>query len=132
MKDIPMRNAIIAVVFAAALIPVSGHAALRAVQPLSGYACMMTRLSPAQMRDFGALPRIVDRPSPSGKPIALASAIVFVRSPLHVEKGYAEVLAMTGQTGWLQRDWLQPYHSASDPHAHCTPSLMSNGKPGIG
>jgi hypothetical protein len=127
-----MRNAIIAAVFAVALIPVSGHAALRAVQPLPGYACMMTRLSPAQMRDFGALPRIVDRPSPSGKPIALASAIVFVRSPQHLQNGYAHLMPKTGQTGSLQRDWLQPYHSASDPRAHCTPSLMSNGKPGIG
>jgi hypothetical protein len=126
-----MNKAIVAAAFAAALIPVSGHAGLKAVQPLPGYACMSLRgFDPSWT--FAQLPRIVDRPSSSGQTLALASPIVITKTPLHVENGYAEVLALSGQRGWLQRAWLEPYHSVSNPNAHCTPSLMSNGRPGIG
>lgn len=130
-----MRKLILAATAAFALcsLPTIGEAqGLRAVHPLPGYACMGLRgVNPSW--SFAQLPRILDRPSATeGKPVQLASAIVFVKTPLHVVNGFAEVLLQNGHPGWLQRAWLEPYHSVSNPKAHCTPSLMSNGKPGIG
>jgi len=103
---------------------------LHAVRPIPGYACMMPKLG--DVRSFADLPRIMEYPDPASKPVGLAGTIVLARNPLHIENGYAEVLRFDGHPGWISADGLQPYHSASNPEAHCVPSIMSNGLPGIG
>ena len=122
-----------AAVAACVLTGTAAHAqGLHAVQPLQGYACMNLNLSPAAMQNFANLPPVLAAPSPQAPKIGVASALVIARSPEHVVNGYAEVLHLNGQAGWVAADKLAPYHSASDPNAHCTPSLMSNGRPGFG
>jgi hypothetical protein len=132
MKETIVRKLVLAVAaFALCSLPTLGEAqGLRAVRPLPGYACMGLRgVNPSW--SFKQLPRILDKPSATeGKPVQLASAIVFAKSPLHIVNGFAEVLLQNGHPGWIQRAWLEPYRSMSDPHAKCTVSLMSNGQPG--
>jgi hypothetical protein len=103
-----------------------------AVQPLPGYKCMRLKLTHEQVVDRSLqIPVFVGPSSASGK-LGNASAIVIVKSPMHVENGYAEILFPDGRTAWLTRDLLIPYATPEYPNADCTPSLMSNGKPGFG
>ena len=105
---------------------------LKAVKPLDGYACMDLNLTEAQLRDNSVTVPILSGPSPDAPWGGNASAIVIVRAPLHVVNGYAEILKLDGQPGWIAADKLKPYASVSNPNAHCTPSVMSNGRPGFG
>ena len=104
---------------------------LQAVQPIGGYACMMLNLSPAEMRDNSVAVPIYAQPSASSRPIGNASALVIATSPLRVVSGFGQVLTLRGETGWLPVTSIRPYHAAN-PAAHCTPSWMSNGRPGFG
>ena len=105
---------------------------LHAVRPLAGYACMMLNLTDAQMRDNSLVVPVYAGPSTTSGRVGNASAIVIARSPLHAVNGFAEMLFPNGATVWIDAKMLRPYHSESNPNAHCTPSLMSNGKPGLG
>ena len=105
---------------------------LHAVRPLAGYACMMLNLSDAQMRDNSLVVPVYAGPSTTSGRVGNASAIVIAKSPLHIVNGFAEMLFPNGATVWIDAKMLRPYHSESNPTAHCTPSLMSNGKPGLG
>jgi hypothetical protein len=71
-------------------------------------------------------------PHPDAAVGTLAAAVVFAKAPPHVVDGYTEVLQLTGKPGWIETRMIVPYHSVSNPYAHCTPSLMSNGRIGIG
>jgi hypothetical protein len=118
-----------AVVFAPAV-----HAQeIRAVRALDGYVCMNLNLPDARMRDPAA-PRVPIRvaPRPDAAVGTLATPIVITRTPVHVVDGYAEVLQLTGEPGWIEANMIVPYHSASNPYARCTPSLLSNGRIGTG
>ena len=105
---------------------------LHAVRPLAGYACMMLNLTDAQMRDKSLVVPVYAGPSTTGGRVGNASAIVIAKSPLHIVNGFAEMLFPNGATVWIDAKMLRPYHSDNNPNAHCTPSLMSNGKPGLG
>lgn len=105
---------------------------LTAVRPLPGYACMMLNLSNDQLRDAGSLPPVLAAPAPGAPKIGIASGIVLAKIPAQPTNGYDQVLLFNGKQGWVAAAMLRPYRSASDPHAHCTPSLMSDGRPGIG
>ena len=105
---------------------------LHAVRPLAGYACMMLNLSDQQMRDNALEVPVYAGPSTASGRVGNASAIVIAKSPLHVVDGLAEILFPSGATVWIEAKMLRAYHSESNPKAHCTPSLMSNGKPGLG
>ena len=105
---------------------------LTAVKPLPGYACMRLKLTHEQVADRNLQIPVFVGPSVSSGKLGNASAIVLVRAPLRVENGFAEILFPDGRTAWLSRDLLEPYATSEFPNAHCTPSLMSNGKPGFG
>ena len=89
-------------------------------------------LTDAQMRDNSLVVPVYAGPSTTSGRVGNASAIVIARSPLHVVNGFAEMLFPNGAAVWIDAKMLRPYHSESNPNAHCTPSLMSNGKPGLG
>ena len=105
---------------------------LHAVRPLGGYTCMMLNLTDAQMRDNSIVVPVYGGPSTASGRVGNASALVIAKSPLHVVNGFAEMLFPNGATVWVEAKMLRRYHSESNPNAHCTPSLMSNGKPGLG
>jgi len=118
------------------ILPLMGKsqgAGLSAVKSLEGYSCKSLVATEAQMMDrqWPGVP-IQTEPSPAAPRGAVASAIVIAKEPAHVVNGYAEVLRLNGLPGWIEADKLKPYSSASNPHARCTPSLMSNGRPGFG
>lgn len=120
---------LLAVVMSAAASRAQG---LKAVRRLPGYACMVLNLSQQQMRDDALHVPVFAEPSPSSSKVGDASAVVIATSPLNVVRGFGEVLFPNGRQGWIEAKMLRPYSSASDPNAHCTPSLMSNGRPGFG
>ena len=119
-----------------AVIAIAGPGAraqgLQAVRPLPGYACMVLNLSQQQMLDNSLHVSVYAEPSPSSPKIGDASAVVIATSPLNVAHGFGEVLFPDGRQGWIEVKMLRPYASANDPNARCTPSLMSNGRPGLG
>lgn len=98
---------------------------------LQGYSCMMLNLTNEQMMVFDNLPPIRDRPSPTAKQIGVASETVIVATPRRQEGNFIQVLHMNGQPGWLEADKVKPWRSANNPNAHCTPAMMSNGRPGF-
>ncbi len=109
---------------AALLAPVAALATgLTAVQPIPGYVCMA--LQPPD-----AAPPVLVLPSPSAPHLGIASATMIVASPLQTMNGYAKVLHLDGRIGWVEASKLRPWRSASDPSATCTPSIMSDGRPG--
>lgn len=102
---------------------------LYAVRPLDGYACMRLNVTDAQMIDpHWVGPVIREHPSPTAPVGTTAPSVVFVRHPLHLVNGFAEVLQLTGKPGWIEVGKIKPF----DPEARCVPSIMSNGRPGIG
>ena len=105
---------------------------LRAVSPLQGYGCMMLKLTHEQIRSNSVTVPVYNGPSTSSGETGVASVVLIVRTPLNIRNGFAESLFPDGRTVWIGAEWLQPYRSASNPNAHCTPSMMSNGKPGFG
>ena len=105
---------------------------LKAVRPLPGYACMVLNLTQQQMLDDTLHVPVYAEPSPSSSKVGDAAAVVIATSPLNVVRGFGEVLFPDGRQGWVEAKMLRPYSSASSPGAHCTPSLMSNGRPGFG
>ncbi len=116
-----------------ALATMSHAEPVHAAHPLDGYVCMNLNLPDAQMRDPSAsrVP-ILTAPRPDSPVGTLATSIVIAKAPEHVVNGYAEVLQLTGKPGWIKANMILPYHSASDPYARCTPSLLSNGRIGTG
>lgn len=105
---------------------------LHAVGPLAGYACMSLKLTNAELQDKSLAIPVYAGPSKESGRVGNAAAVVIAKSPLHVVDGFAELLFPTGREVWIEADLLTAYHNESDPNAHCTPSLMSNGKPGFG
>ncbi len=125
-----MRKALIlATILAGLTVPAR---ALDAVAPLPGYACMTLALPADQLQGFKSLPSVFAEPSPKSAKVGTVGGVVIVKTPLRVVHGYAEVLHLSGQPAWISAKLLRPYGSASDPNAHCTPSMMSNGRPGFG
>lgn len=103
---------------------------IHAVKPLDGYACMNVTLPPVKL-SFDQLPKARLDPSTSAPYGATVGTIVIAKAPLHVVNGYAEILQFDGREAWLPMKLLAPFSSAGNRRGHCTPSVMSDGKPGI-
>lgn len=104
---------------------------LRAVRSLEGFKCMMPNMTEAQMLHDPNSPSIMQQPSSGAREIGQTAAQVIVYDPVRTENGFVEVLALSGQSGWVQSSQLIPYRSVSNPSARCIPSMMSNGRPGF-
>jgi len=113
-----------------ALLSARGHAAgVYPVKRLDGYGCARLNATDAQMMNPKGTGIIIREAPDPGAPVGTtAPGVVFVRTPSHVVGGFAEVLQLNGKPGWIERRNLKPF----DPNARCTPSLMSNGRIGIG
>ena len=99
-----------------------------AVRPIPGFACAKLDVTEREALDIhGAVP-IRTAPDPHAPVGTNASAVLFVRQPVHVENGYVEVLQLTAQPGWIEQRRVKPY----DPLARCVPSILSNGRIGSG
>lgn len=124
-----MKHALAAAALAA-LFTASAHAErLYAVRPLDGYACARLNATDAQMLNpNGTGITILSAPKADAAPGLLAPAVLFVRQPPVVVNGFQEVMQINGKPGWISTRYVKPM----DPTARCTPSVMSNGRLGIG
>ena len=115
--------------FSASAISSAWAQGLRAVRPLDGYVCKKLNITEREaMSANGGGVSIRTAPSASAPPAALAPSVLLARSPLHVVSGFVEVLRLNGQPGWIEESRVKPF----DPTERCVPSIMSNGRPGIG
>ena len=129
-----MKTSLSVLAAGACLLVSTAHAqGLRAVRPLDGYACMNLDVPEKTLEDpaWAGVP-IRSEPHADAPQAAVATPTVIARFPATVINGFAQVLRLNGETGWIEATKLKPYSSASDPYARCTPSLMSNGRPGLG
>jgi hypothetical protein len=104
---------------------------LQAVRPLAGYVCMRLNVPRNQIVSRDLNIPVYAEPSQSSEKVGQASAALIVRSPLHVESGFAEILFPDGRRAWIQKTLLRPYATPEAPEAHCTPAIMSNGRIGF-
>lgn len=118
---------------AAALAPLAHAQDVHVVKTLDGYACKSIAASEQQQRDttWIGVPILI-QPVASAQRGTVAAATVIAREPAHIVNGYAEVLQLTGQPGWIEADKIIPYRSRSNPFARCTPAVLSNGRIGFG
>lgn len=129
-----MRYSVILAAFCTLAPLAVAHAqGVRAVKPIEGYACKSLVATEAQQMDarWAGVPILIE-PDPAAPRGTNAAAIIIAKEPAHVVNGYAEVLQLTGQPGWIEADKIGPYHSRSNPYARCTPSVLSNGRIGFG
>lgn len=129
MKRMPVARRLGTLAFVLTLLATPAMAQhIYAVRPVPGFACAKLNLTEQQALDMHFAVPIRTVPEPSATVGTTASAVLFVRQPIHVVNGYIEVLQLTGQPGWIERKWVKPY----DPLARCVPSVMSNGRVGSG
>ena len=105
---------------------------LTAVRPIPGYVCMRLNLPREQVLSRDLDVPIYQGPSASSPRLGSATAALIVKSPMVVSNGFAEVLFLDGRPGWILATLLGPYATPGNPNARCTPSFISNGRPGFG
>lgn len=103
---------------------------LTAVRPVQGLKCMS--LDPASLAETNqdALPPVLQTPESNAARIGYPTSVVFVKTPIHEQNGFIEMVRLNGQLGWIAANHLQPWRPLNGGSATCTPSLMSNGKLG--
>lgn len=119
------------IVLAAVCVAASSAHAERfyAVRPLDGYVCARLNATEAQMLDpHGPGIFLLPEPKADAPRGFIAPGILFVRKPAHTVDGYTEVMQFNGQPAWIAADQIKPMDSS----ARCVPSVLSNGKIGIG
>lgn len=126
-----MQRFILAAVVAGGL---AGSAdAVTAVRPIEGYVCMNLKLNDPEkdVWDESKLPSVFTDPSTSSKKLGYVGVTAIVASPLNIVNGFAEILHLNGQKGWVEAALLKPYKVPGKPRAKCIPSILSNGRIGM-
>ncbi len=104
---------------------------VHAVRSLPGYQCMVL----AKLWDGeGPQPPAVHvfaGPSSSAPQVGIAGGSIIVSSPLHVVDGRANMLFADGRSVWISTNDIAPFRVVGNPHATCTPVLLSNGRYGF-
>lgn len=104
---------------------------VHAVRSLPGYQCMVL----AKLWDGeGPQPPAVHvfaGPSASSPRVGVAGGSIIVSSPLQVIDGRTNMLFADGRSVWINASDIAPFRVASNPHATCTPVLLSNGRYGF-
>jgi hypothetical protein len=109
---------------------VSFGQSLTPVRPVPGLKCMSLDPSSRAATRQDALPPILASPDPNAPRIGYPTSVVFVKTPVHEQNGFIEVVRLNGQGGWIAADHLRPWRPLNGESATCTPSVMSNGKLG--
>jgi len=124
-----MKQIIAALIAAVALAPSIHAEPIHAVRPIEGYVCMRLNVTEAEaLNPRGTGIFILTDPRPDAARGTTAPGVVFVRQPRELVNGYLNVLQLTGQPGWIAADQVRPF----DETRRCVPSMMSNGRIGIG
>ena len=124
-----MRKFILGLIIVGALAPSVRAEPVYAVRPLDGYVCMKLNVTEAEvLNPHGTGIFILVAPRPDSAHGTAAASVVLVREPKHLVDGYLEVLQLTGQPGWIAADKVRPFEKT----LRCVPSVLSNGRIGIG
>ncbi len=124
-----MRNIVLGLIAAGALAAAGQAEPVHAVRPIDGYVCMRLNVTEAEVlnpRGTGIF--ILVAPRPDAAHGTTAPGVVFVRQPQELVAGYLKVLQLTGQPGWIAADKVKPFEKT----LRCVPSMLSNGRIGIG
>lgn len=99
------------------------------VRPMDGLACTRLVATEQQMLDpRGTGIFILAAPRADAARLTTAPGIVFAKVPAHVVGGYAEVVTINNEPGWIEADKIAPF----ERQRRCVPSLMTNGRIGAG
>jgi hypothetical protein len=119
--------------FSCFLHSASGHVqGLKAVRPIPGYICMLLTPEDELATVQSQLPPVLAAPSPTAQIVGYPTGTVFVKWPSHNIGGYAEMLRLNWQVGWIDASHLRPWHPMNNQNGKCVPSVMSDGNPGFG
>jgi hypothetical protein len=127
-----MKSIIASLTVIGVAVGLGAHAeGVHAVKTLDGYQCM----SLAKLWDGeGPQPapvNVYDAAGPQAAKVGFAAATVIAPSPLKVEDGRIPIIWPNGRTVWINQIDVVPWHVVSDPHASCTPVMLSNGRYGF-
>ena len=101
---------------------------LRPVRPIEGYSCKKLNVTEREvMSPNGGGVNLRGAPNASAPAVAIAPSVLFVKNAAPVN-GFVEVMRLNGQPGWIEQARVKPF----DPNARCVPSIMSDGRPGMG
>ena len=124
-----MMKVLLVSIMAYALVPPAQAQPVRAVKPLDGYVCMKLAVSEAQvLNPDGTGINLLAQPAAEAPIVTTAPAVVFVRIPQVQRNGFLEAIALNGKEAWIAADKVKTL----DGMSRCTPSVMSNGRLGIG
>lgn len=100
----------------------------RVVHYLDGYACAKLQMTPAEAQDY--MHATVPIWSDTSRTMrgTTASSVLFVRQPLVVVNGLAEVMQVNGRPGWIATNRI----GEMNPAVLCRPAQMNNGRIGVG
>lgn len=113
-------------------VSIASASGRHALYPIPGYRCMSLDLSDQELIDPHVVVPIKAEPSSDAPTSSTAASIVFVASPSDQTNDYFRVLQFNGKTGWIKADIVKPWSSPDgDTKATCTPSMMSDGRPGF-
>ena len=98
---------------------------------LPGYQCM----SLANLwSGVGPMPppvQVYNGPNQSASPAGIAGGSVIVPDPVRPVDGRTSMIFADGRKVWIDVNDIKPWHAVSNPHATCTPVLLSNGRYGF-
>jgi hypothetical protein len=104
---------------------------VHAIETLPGYQCMsLAKVWNGQ----GAMPppvHVYAGPEANAAQVGIAGGAVIVPAPLHPVDGRTQMIFADGRTVWIGTSDIAPWHVASNPHATCSPVLLSNGRYGF-
>jgi len=122
----------------------SGSVAAPANVNLSEFQCYKLdrerlRISDEDYRTGVGLPAVFAEPRADARKVGTEPGIVFVRRPLRIENGFAEILRRNGQLAWIADDAVRPMRKANGAEGGCTLTWSPDGKyvqsrldPGVG
>lgn len=127
------RNTALLLVCCLQLTPVVGYGqGLHAVRPIPGYVCMSVNRTQAEIENPNMTVPTKSEPSSSAPNTGIAPATVFVATPKDLSNGYLRILRLDGKTAWIAQDDVKTWAPANPGlNLHCTPAMMSNGRPGF-
>ena len=123
-----VRFVLFGAVMALATVGAAAAQGLKPVRPIAGYSCKKLNITEREaMSPSGGGVSIRTAPNASAARASLAPAVLFVKAGPAVN-GYVEVMQLDGQPGWIEQARVKPF----DANARCVPSIMSDGRPGMG
>lgn len=125
-------------IFGASLLVIQtgGAGDFTSVKPIEGYKCFRVNVPEEKRFDPNASPPVFAAPTEASHMIGRNGEAVFAKWPFNEVDGFVEIIwGGHGIKAWIHKDVLRPWRtklSPPGPASECVPTLMSNGRIGIG